>query len=322
MLNRTAEILFWLGRYTERIQNHARLIDVNYHMRHELRGGDKEGCAWERLLINTGDYNKFYSSHQQATERDVLNFMTFDTTQINSIFSCLKQARTNSHMVREKIPSESWDIINSFYLWLKDKTIQDVFSRSPYLFYQRLKEWISLFHGSLESTMLRQEEWRFIQIGIFLERAENTVRLLQVIYHNFVEDGCLLEDHNNYHRMVASLKSLNAYEVFRKICADEMTIQKIIEFLMSNPLFPRSFYFSLTMLESHLKVLQKSSATSIISQRACSLVEQRKAKLSYLEWSSLSSEQLHDVLQEMLLSSNEIGSVISKAFFQEEVARV
>ncbi|MCM3729667.1 alpha-E domain-containing protein [Neobacillus cucumis] len=316
MMNRCAELLFWVGRYMERAENHTRLIDVNYHMRHELKGIDNnQDYIWERLVSAIGDVDLFKTRHLDINETSVLEFLTFDRRHANSIFSCIQQTRTNMRALRQLLPSELWDTINDFFLWLKEQTVNTVMIQSPHMFYQRVREWISLFNGIAESVMVRGMEWNFIQAGKYLERAENTVRILHSIFTNFIKDGFPYRDKDHYNRMIVLLKSVGGYEAFRKLQADEVTFTKVTEFMMLNPGFPRSVHFALTSLDSCLNTIkQQDYHFAILSDQAIQLTAQIKATLAggHPEFDGLVP------LNDMLISCHQLGIDISKTFFQEE----
>ncbi|MGP7818654.1 alpha-E domain-containing protein [Niallia sp. 01092] len=323
MLNRAAEQLFWIGRYMERIQNHTRLIQVSYHMRHDVNTNTAQAeFAWERLLESFHCQKDFYLNYSEANEETVLHYITFDSLNINSIYACIKQARTNAHAVRDKLPSESWEALNALYLWMQEKDIGDCLLETPFLFYQKLKEWLTLFHNSLECSMLRQSEWHVLQMGIFLERTENTVRMLQSIHQEFLYDSDFVHSNDQYHKMCAFLKSLNAYEGFRTMCADNLQMGKIVEFLISCSVFPRSYYASLIALENHLKAFQHILPHTSLYYKAAGKVEKLISHVSYLEWRQISTNSLQKLLDDLQLSSNEIGALISRAFSQQEMVRV
>ena len=318
MLNRKAETLFWLGRYMERVENHARLIDVNYHMRNELMDMQESGSlVWEKLIETVGDRKAFVRQSNHSSEDDVLHFMTFERKNNNSIYSCTTQARDNARKIKEGIPGESWDIINAFYIWLKEQSIKTVKALSPYVFYQKIKEWVALFQGSLDSTMLRSNEWHFIQLGKHMERAENTVRILKLIYKSYMQDAAKLSDHDNYQRMVTVLKSVSAYEAFRILCANEIDIEKIVQFLLLSNVFPRSVNFSLASIEAHLENIKRDLDYAMLSEKAIRYASKMRANLAYLEWEELEKEGLHKLLGDMFESCNQLGVVISNTFFHK-----
>lgn len=300
MMNRYAEWLFWIGRYMERAENHSRLIDANYHMRHELRGNENDrDYIWEKLVSAVGDLARFKENNAIANEWTVLHFMTFERTNSNSIYSIIHQARNNIRALRQLLPRELWEIVNSLYLWLQDQDVNKLMQQSPYMFYQRVREWISLFYGAADSTMLREQEWNFLQAGKYLERAENTVRILQIIQANLISNPASSQDKSHYNRMIVLLKSVGGYEAFRKSHADNVTFARVMEFLILNPHFPRSIQFAFASLESYLKA---------ITQEDFDFMELPNPGLR-------GSDLLHELLQ----SCNQLGFSISKAFFQEDI---
>jgi uncharacterized alpha-E superfamily protein len=316
MMNRSAELLFWVGRYIERTENHTRLIDVNYHLRHELKGKENEQVyMWERLVAAIGNVTTFNNYYGTINEETVIKFLTLDQSNPNSIFSCVHQTRTNMRALRPLLPDELWDIINAFYLWLKEEDLDSVMTQSPYLFYQRIREWLSIFNGTVDSIMVRDEEWNFIQAGKHMERAENILRILNAIYLNFMEDGTLSRDQNHYNRMIVLLKSVGGYEGFRKYHANNVTFEKVIEFIMLNHTFPRSVSFALTSLESNLQAIKHQDYNfALLSDQAIDITVKIKEILAGVKGELYGL----DLLYQMQGSCHQLGGIISKTFFQEE----
>lgn len=131
MMGRTAEALFWIGRYSERTENHARLIDVYYHIREDRESSG--GQSWSRLIDTIGDRATFTEQYGSFTEQHVLQYITLDKNNANSLLACTNHARANLRNIREKMPSELWDILNGLYLWLKEKEVRDITNDSPHL---------------------------------------------------------------------------------------------------------------------------------------------------------------------------------------------
>jgi uncharacterized alpha-E superfamily protein len=315
MMNRSAELLFWVGRYIERIENHTRLIDVNYHIRHELiRNENEQAYMWERLVGAIGHVQTFNSKHEKANEKTVIQFLTFDQTNANSIYSCVQQTRNNMRALRQLLPDELWDITNTFYLWLKEQDIETVMKQSPYLFYQKIREWLAIFNGTVNSIMVRDQEWNFIQAGKHLERSENILRILYAIYLNFIEDRSFSHDKNHYNRLIVLLKSVSGYEGFRKFHANNVVFEKVFEFMMLNPVFPRSVHFALTSLESNLQnIKQQDYNFALLSDQAIDLTAKIKEILAGVQGELYGL----DLLYKMLESCHQLGGTISETFFQE-----
>lgn len=232
MLNRNAEALFWIGRYMERAENHARLIDVHYHIQQE-EDYQAEGHKWSRLIDALGVREMYLRQFESFSEEDVLAFITLDLGNANSLFSCVHHARNNLRTLRQHLPSELWDIVNAFNLWLGAQSVADIMS-GPHQFYQQIKERTATFLGAEQSVMLRGNEWRFIESGRFLERAENTTRILQAV----TVSSRLKDISSIYTQLQAVLKSVSGYQAFRRYYADDMSPECILEFLIANPYFP------------------------------------------------------------------------------------
>nr|WP_238655241.1 alpha-E domain-containing protein [Paenibacillus piscarius] len=313
MLNRNAEALFWIGRYMERAENHARLIDVHYHIQQE-EDYQAEGHKWSRLIDALGVREVYLRQFESFSEEDVLAFITLDLGNANSLFSCVHHARNNLRTLRQHLPSELWDIVNAFNLWLGAQSVADIMS-GPHQFYQQIKERTAMFLGAEQSVMLRGNEWRFIESGRFLERAENTTRILQAV----TVSSRLKDISSIYTQLQAVLKSVSGYQAFRRYYADDMSPECILEFLIANPYFPRSIRFSFHKLEEHLARLEldnteKGSGHEKVIRQAGKL----KAELDYMEKEEMSGERVEDVLEALMVSCQRLGQTMDGAFFRRE----
>lgn len=313
MLNRSAEALFWVGRYIERAENHARLIDVHYHIQQD-DDFRREGHKWARLIDALGVRRDYLQQFETFAEQDVLSFITLDRSHTNSVYSCVHQVRNNLRTLRQQLPSELWDITNSFDMWLDEQQVADIVSE-PHLFYQQIKERTAMFLGAEQSVMLRENEWHFIESGRFLERAENTVRIiLQSVTIAMIEDQNTI-----YPVLQAVLKSVSGYQAFRRYYADGMSASRIMEFLIINPTFPRSIRFSFKMLEEHLKEIEmESTLKGTGHERVIRLAGKVKAELDYLEDEDMSMEQAVDLLSSLMSSCEKLGKTMDSVFFRWE----
>lgn len=320
MMNRTAEALFWIGRYMERIENHTRLMDVNYHMRHQLKGkeGDDSEYMWERLVAAIGDISLFKQRYETVTETSVLHFLMFDNMHNNSIFSCIRQARQNLRSLRQLLPAELWEIANAFYLWMGEQDMEKVMLRSPHMFYRRVREWVSLFSGAADSMMIREREWYFIQCGKHLERAENTLRVLQSVYTTLKREGSSFGRSDIYNRMMILLKSVSGYEAFRKFYANEVTCPKVTRFMMLSTGFPRSVMFAVTSFAASIEAIQMQDGQfESLLRESASITGDLQEILVRCDANLAQIDILHTIGR-MLLLCDQLGCAISKTFFQEE----
>lgn len=315
MINRTAETLFWIGRYIERAENNARRINVNYHMRHVL-GNHENELRWEKLIASLGDIGLFKNHFEKADESTTLRFLVFDQYNQNSLYSSIRSTRTNVRNLRQILPSEMWNSINSFYLWLDNQNMQKLLAPSPYSFYQNFQDWVGRFNGTAYSTMVRDNVWNFIQAGRFFERAENILRVLHSCCLNYSTKDLHETTSENYNHLILLLKSASGYEAFRKLYADNVTFENVLEFLILHPKFPRSVQYSLTRLESYLtEIKEQDYQFHVLAETANEFVSKMKDHIANAP-NDLFLE--HSFIQAMFKSINNLGAEIENTFFQEE----
>lgn len=317
MLNRNAEALFWIGRYMERAENHARLIDVHYHIQQE-DDFREEGHKWSRLIDAIGARNEYLQQFENFNEEDVLSFITLDLGHSNSLFSCVHQARNNLRTLRQQLPSELWDIANSFNLWLVERSVNDIM-KNPHEFYQQIKERTAMFLGAEESVMLRGNEWRFIESGRYLERAENTVRILQSVTLSCRDK----EQTSIYTQLQAVLKSVSGYQAFRKYYADAVSADCILEFLIVGAAFPRSVRFSAQQLEEHLSRIEVDFTDRGEGyERVLRQAGKIRSELDYLEKEDMAEGRVDELLDSLKSACLKLGRTMGSAFFRQEGIKI
>lgn len=309
MLDRIAESLFWIGRYTERAENHARLIDVYYHLREDEQGPDEQ--VWRRIVGAIGDLAAYEAKYAEYGERDVIHFLTLDATQANSLVVCVGQARDNLRKIRDRLPSELWNLLNGFYLWLKGCDTAEVLGDSPHQFYRRIKEGLAAFQGTAVSIALRDDAYAMMESGRYLERSENIVRLLQSVLRHTAETG-----NTSYAYLMAVLKSVGGYEAFRRLGIEELSTEEVASFLLAEEQFPRSVYYALAGFSDYLKTLRSGAIRSGSGiDRIVRTVDKARSELSWLERSDMNAQALDAVLQQLLVTNRQLGESMAKVFF-------
>lgn len=316
MLNRVADSLFWIGRYMERAENHTRLINTLFHLQ-SSQAKRSDIRHWEHLLRLIGNESHFLDSYHEVNEMNVLQYVTLRADNQNSIRSCIHIARNNMRQLRERMPSECWDMLNSLYLWINEQTANDIVAETPYIFYKKIQEMLSAFQGMLQAMMMRDKEWQFINCGKFLERADNGLRMMQAIHFTSMMQDRKLD----YPSMLALLRAVNGYESYRRVYSERINLQTVVEFLLLHPAFPRSTFYALESLESHLRKLIQSQNNGMFQHnKVLSHVNKTRAELSCLDKSQFAETQLGVHLHELIRSCDEIGLMINRHFFLEEVA--
>ena len=180
MLSRVASSIYWLNRYVERAENYARFIEVNLNLSLDLPRGTAE--QWEPLVATTGDHESFASRHGKATKDAVIQFLSSDAANPNSILSCLVAARENARSVREVISTDMWEQVNRFHLMVREAVSRGLSSQNLHAFLAEVKANSHLFLGISDATMSHGEGWHFARLGRLLERADKTSRILDVKY--------------------------------------------------------------------------------------------------------------------------------------------
>ena len=316
MLSRVAESIYWMNRYVERAENVARFIEVNLNLM--LDTPSDSGRQWMPLVYTTGDHEDFLKRHTLATQENVIQFLTTDTENPNSIFSCVRAARENARSVREIISSEMWLQLNTFYLMLKAAAENPSTMDNPYEFFANVRQASHLFAGITDATMSRTEGWHFGRLGRLLERADKTSRILDVKFYillRSVEDvGTPFDDI----QWAALLRSASGFEMYRKRHG-RISPRGVAAFLMLDDEFPRSVRFALNYANESLHAI---SGTPLDMYRL--LPEKHLGRLcsdlTYSTVDDILKPGLHEYVDNFQNRINEIGSDIFDTFFAPKSA--
>ena len=215
MLSRTADHLYWMSRYTERAENTARMLDVNYQMSLLPQSAEVAEQAWRSLLEISELTAAFDASYVLMSPRDVIHFMVSDMNNPSSIMRCLQAARENARAVRGSMTTELWETINTTWLEAQKKMRDGMLDSAPSEFFEWVKFRSHQTRGVQHGTMVRDEVFHFIRLGTFLERADNTARLLDVkslTAENMLEQGH--DSVDDFYYWAAILRSVSAFEIY------------------------------------------------------------------------------------------------------------
>ena len=299
MLSRTANDLFWMSRHMERAENVARMLDVTYRMSllpyQVLEPGQEWAEPWVVPLVITGLVTPYYERHGDITVDDVLHYMVFDAANASSIFSCLKLARENGRAQRGAVSSEMWECLNATWLEMRGMTFSHIHDRGVSEFFEWVKTRSQLFRGVTFGTMLRDEAYRFIRLPQFLERADNTARILDVKYHTLLPSVDDVGGAVDYYQWSALLRSVGSFESYRKIYRDAITPMRVAELLILRDDIPRSLHACLNDIYHILKELCDSA--SLEPER---LAGEIHAQLHYGRTERIIEIGLHEYLMDFL----------------------
>lgn len=314
MLSRTADHLFWMSRYTERAENTARMLDVNYQTSLLPQSAAVAQLGWEGLL-SISELKPAYAAKygDVISPRDVMDFMVRDEENSSSIISCLKNARENARAVRGTLTTEVWETQNQTYLEVIRMLKGGDFERDPAQFFEWVKFRSHLSRGVTLGTMLQDEAFHFLRLGTFLERADNTARLVDVKFHAVQSDffGAASEKDQEYdfYHWSAILRSVSGFEVYRKVYRDVIKPERVAELLILRADMPRSLLGCLNEVISNLAMVT-SNASSETQRRAGKL----RADLQYARIDEILATGLHAFLTQFLDRVNELGAHISREF--------
>lgn len=313
MLSRTADHLFWMSRYTERAENTARMLDVNYQTSLLPQSTAVAQAGWQGLLSISELKPAFAAKYADINPRDVMDFMVRDEQNPSSIVSCLRNARENARAVRGSLTTEVWETQNQTYLEVIRMIKSGDFERDPGQFFEWVKFRSHLSRGVTMGTMLQDEAFHFLRLGTFLERADNTARLVDVKFHAVDTDFMGLasdkEQEYDFYHWSAILRSVSGFEVYRKVYRDVIKPERVAELLILHAVMPRSLLGCLNEVMSNLAMVT-SDPNSETQRRAGKL----RADLQYARIDEILATGLHAFLTQFLDRVNEIGANISREF--------
>lgn len=309
MLSRTADHLYWMARYMERAENLARILDVNHRMSLMPQSEVQGEQAWGATLRIMGLEEAYRDRYGAINADSVLEFMIFDTQNMSSILNCLRAARENAHAVRGTLTSELWETTNETWLKMRDLKPESLSDEGVGSFFEWVKFRSHLSRGVTLGTMLQDEALRFIRIGTFLERADNTLRILDVKYQLLLPAGEFEGGAADFYQWSALLRSLSAYEVYRKVYRDLITPTRVAELMLLRADMPRSFARCMKEVFNNLRVV--SNDYSAETERRAGLLE---SMLKYGRIEDVARDGMHNYVMQALDRIQDLGNRIANDF--------
>ena len=309
MLSRTANAIYWMSRYLERVDNVARFIQVNIHLILDLRLENDDIC-WRSLVSASGDDELFAERYDETTRDNVLHFLTFDKRNPNSILSCIHKARENARSVREIISCEMWGCINELFHLMHEyhrKRKIEMFQA----FFEKIRMASHLYMGLVENTMSHSEEWHFARVGRMLERADKTARILDVKYFLLLPSLEYIDSPYDSVEWSAVLKSVNAFETYRKQY-HRINYKNVADLLIFDTVFPRSITYCVETAKKSLKVI-----TDLLNVRVYAHTELQRIRklLGDSNVQEVLTNGLHEFIDLFQFKLNVLDVAIQNSFF-------
>lgn len=311
MLSRVADSIFWMNRYLERAENVARFVDVNLNLTLDL--GENAPDQWEPLIMTTGDHQRFYAKHAQATAESVIEFLAFDGDYPSSILSCLRAARENARTVREILEGGVWEEINKFYLTVRAAATSGGRLDAVQEFFQHVRLSNQLLTGMADATMTHDEAWHFARLGRLIERADKTSRILDVKYFLLLPHVSDVGTPLDNVQWSALLKSASALEAYRKRHG-RIVPDQVAEFLIFDLEFPRSMRFCVTKAQESLHAIT-GTPSATFRNSAEQHLGRLAADLDFSQIGDIIRRGLHEFIDDFQRRLNQVGLAIHDTFF-------
>jgi len=307
MLSRVADRIYWMSRQMERAENMARILGVTSNM---VLFGTKETREQNLLapLTITDCAETYFKTRKLVTFDALVDFLALDPQNPSSIYSCLKWARENAHAVRWQITSEMWETLNTTWIEMKRVRRGDLAGAGATRFFDWVKDRSHLYRGVTYGTIMRGEAFNFSRLGTFLERADNTARILDVKYHVLLPSVKDVGGALDYYQWTALLRSVSSYETYRGLYRDQILPIKVAQLLILEQRMPRSLAACFDQITQAMDRIQGQD------RAAKRLASELHARLTNADIEEIFQGGLHEYLTDCIADMHELGNRIQKAY--------
>ena len=313
MLSRTADHLFWMSRYTERAENTARMLNVHHETSLLPQSAAVSQYGWLGVLSLSELLPAYTERQGEVSPRGVMRFMVLDDENPSSILACLKAARENARAVRGTLTTEVWETLNQTWLEMSRLARSGDFEEDPAEFFEWVKFRSHLSRGVTLGTMLQDEAFHFLRLGTFLERADNTARLLDVKFHAveslFFGTASEKDLEYDFYHWAAILRSVSAFEIYRKVYRDVIVPERVAELLMLREDMPRALHHCMSEVLTNLRLVGAEPQGDTMRHAG-----RLRADLRYGHIDEILATGLHAFLTQFLDRVNQLGGHISRDF--------
>ena len=311
MLSRTADSLYWVSRYVERAEYLARILDATTRLTNLPTTYGGAGTEWQSAVLTAGCEDTFAKAYSEANERNVCDFLTFNPDNPSSIRNCLAQARSNARAVRTALTSEMWDALNGAWLELqrfeKKRMDREEFAR----FLDWVKNVSLVFDGSAYRTMLRDDSYWFSRLGVYLERADNTARILDVKYHVLLPEEEHVGGPLDFYQWTSILRSVSALTAYHWVYRETLKPWLIADLLILNDTLPRSLASCYGNLVRNLDQIGVAYGRQGPAQRHARGIRNR---LEHSNMNDIFQHGVHEFIQEFIADNSRLGEIITKQY--------
>lgn len=308
MLSRAAENLFWMGRYMERADATARLIEMGYRM--TMLPGSNEMEEWRSVALASGSAPDIGGSPQPSAA-SVIQRLLLDLDNRSSIRSCLSAARANGRAVRTALTQDMWEALNDGWRQLGEVDAETAVSNLP-TYLEWTKNRTAAFRGATEISMLRNDGYRFLRIGGLVERADMTLRLLDVKYYVLLPETDVVGGGRDYHHWTSVLRATSALRAYHHVYKGDYSPWGIADFLILNAIFPRSVSFCYRTIERFLTELSELYSDDHPCRETA---REMVGRFDAISMDGLFQSGLHEFISEGIDVTRRLSGEISQAYF-------
>ncbi|YBV97744.1 alpha-E domain-containing protein [Phyllobacteriaceae bacterium JZ32] len=309
LLGRTANGLYWMHRYIERAENMARIVDAGLRMALTKTSDAPE--EWSSVIVSAGAAAGFSSKHEAYTAATVSDFLLRDADNPSSVMSCIEAARSNARMVRTALTREAWESVNEAWMVLKKSLCRPVPESDLPPVLDQIKRETALIRGAFHGTMLRNEIFDFARIGTFIERADNTARILDVKYYVLLPAISYVGTTLDNYQWESILRSVSAHRSYRWVYDGDYKPAHIADYLILNGRMPRSLHFCYRNIVDNLGFLAADYGARHAAQETA---EKTHATLKGNDINRIFETGLHEFLSDFIVKNNRLGTEIAEAY--------
>jgi uncharacterized alpha-E superfamily protein len=312
LLSRDADSLYWLSRYVERAENNARILDVAYRLSAMPASyGPNDGNEWESALLTASARERFMTAYDEVTPENVIEFLVHSDANPVSIRQCFELARQNARAVRGSLTSEMWEAINGSWLEMRRFKTKDFARDQLPAFLNWVKEASVRCDGTAMRTMLRSDAYWFTRLGVYIERADNTARVLDVKYHVLLPRDAEVGGGIDYYQWAAILRSVSALVSYQWVYHQNLKPWLVADLLILKQEMPRSLAACYGELTRRLDEISHLYGRAGPSQRQA---RQIYAKLANGRIEDIFQNGLHEFLREFIDDNNRLGAAITDQY--------
>jgi len=312
LLGRNAGSLFWMARYVERAENMARLVEVSYRISLMPKPFRTHTNDWRSVLISAQCEATFDENYDEATPENVIQHLVLDRSNPSSIRSCMESARSNGRSVRTALSRDVWESLNSTWNELSQLRASQLSSDKLPGLLDWIKQRSMLFRGAMLGTALRLDSFHFSQIGAFVERADNTARILDVKYHILLPRGSGPGSAIDQQQWASLLRSVSAHRAYRWAYRDaSYQPWNVAQFLILNPAMPRSLVFCYNWINRSLMDLAQDYGETWPCHDTANRTDMM---LKGADMERIFQSGLHEFLTNFIVDNNRLTSEVASAY--------